>query len=123
MNERITQFDHAGKTIVYIDYSNLRAPEAAALTRELASADLSDLTELRILINATNSRASPESVAAMKDLISLAGQSDTSTALVKSAVFGLGTLGQIFLDGLRRVAATPMRAFSTHEEALAWLAE
>ena len=124
MNERITRFEHLGKTIVYVDYSDLKAPETIELTHQIGPAVIG-MTELRMLINSTNSRGSPESMAAMKEVIAQAarGASGGSTVLAKVATFGLGLLGNILFDGLGRVALIPMRAFLTRGEALAWLVE
>jgi hypothetical protein len=122
VEERITTILHRGKEILSVDYSDLGAKEVVELTHQLPAA-LEMITEVRILVDGTNSQGSLESMAAFKDLFEELGQSDVPKSSMKAAGLGASGLGKILFDGLVRLSPIPIRLFATKEEALNWLAE
>ena len=122
MDERITVIQHKGKEILCVDYSNLKAKESVELTEQLPEA-VDKISELRILVDGTNSQGSLESMAAFKGLFEELGQADVPKSGMRAAGLGASGLGKILFDGLVRLSPIPIRLFDTKEEALDWLAE
>jgi hypothetical protein len=119
MKERITQIQHKGKTLLVVDYSNLMPQQVIELTEQLPEAFRDMQGDLRLLIDATNTRGSLESMASLKKVVSSARRG----RFKKSACIGITGLASILLDGLNRVSAIPVRAFDSKAAALDWLAE
>lgn len=119
MQERISLIQHRGKGIVFLDYSNMTPPEVIDLTRLVPEALKAISGDLIVLVDATNTRGSLESMRALKDLLA----STKRGRLKKAACIGASGLGTVLLDGLSRVSPVPIKAFASKDAALDWLAE
>ncbi len=116
---RISQINHKGRNIFYIDFSNTKKQEEVFAVIEEASQYITSQKEnsLYLLTNLTNAFFNTTVKNRMNEYLV---QNKPYTK--KSAVFGMGGLIRILYNGLMRLTGRNVRSFETEEQAKDFLA-
>jgi hypothetical protein len=116
----IKYIQHKGKTILYIDYSNLtgeKAKDAIALLDEAAKEMRTWTQKGLVLSNFRNTKANTEFMSYAKKL----GKEVFAEKLRKSACIGITGVQSILLQAYNAFTEDKIAPFATEEEAKEWL--
>jgi hypothetical protein len=107
---------HQGKEILYVDYTGMTVEEVLNTIDEVTEFALKENRPLLRLSNVTG-------VYAIKEVVERAQQSGkrTNHLTIKRAAVGVTGAKKILLNTFNRVTGNNLKAFSTEEEAKAWL--
>ncbi len=107
------------RSIVFVDYTNLKADELVAEVDRVHREARSHLigTRTRVLVDVRGAMMSAEAVRALKE----STKSDRAM-IEKTAIVGITGVKRILADAIARFSGTNTKYFDTKEEAMEWLA-
>ncbi len=113
--------DHAGKKLLWVDFSRQIKEEDLLQTLEAAMGIIAQaLMPLRILVDIRGCNLPPRVMARAKELAT----PEATRKCERVAVIGVDSgIRRILLNAYTRTTGSPMRAFDTEEVALAHLTE
>jgi hypothetical protein len=120
MNDYLDRFQwiqHKGKSILYIDYSNLNISEyntATEAAQEFIIANGKD--DLLILTNMSNNHVTKKTLEKSKKTARI-----VQTYIKKNAVIGMTEIQGAFLDFISLFSEINIKSFSSMEQAKDWL--
>jgi hypothetical protein len=120
MNARLKHILYKGKTILYVDYSNMtgeQTKEAIAVLDEEANEMRTWTQKGLVLSDFRNSKANSEFIAYGKKL----GKEIFAEKVLKSACIGITGVQSILLQAYNAFSKDKIVPFSTEEEAKEWL--
>ena len=115
--ERVRFFQHARKDILFLDYDSCTPEEIFDMMDECVRIVTSQPpNSVLSLSDFTGGQFTREAVQRMKEVAAL-----DRPHVKRAAVVGLGSLPKVFHSAIEFFSARDFPAFSTREEALAWL--
>jgi len=114
---RVNIFEHNGKEIILVDFSDADEKKAVEIMEEGSKAIRSKPEgSLLTLTNVKNTRYNSETVKMMTDFVK-----GNKPHVKAAAVIGLSNIKKVILNALNQAAGRNIRAFSDEKEALNWL--
>jgi len=119
VSNRIRFFDHEGKRILLVDFSNCKAHEVEAITRRVPDfVTTQPLQSLLILTDFAGASFNRDALLAMKETAVF-----DKPFVKKSALIGTGSLPREFHEDMKSFSRRELPIFSSRKEALKWLVD
>jgi len=112
-------FDHEGKRILLVDFSNCKAHEVEAITRKVPDyVTTQPLRSVLVLTDFAGASFDRDALLVMKETAVF-----DKPYVKKSALIGTGSLPPEFYEDMKNFSRRELPIFTSREEALKWLVD
>ena len=119
VSNRIRFFDHEGKRILLVDFSNCKAHEVEAITRKVPDyVTTQPLRSVLVLTDFAGASFDRDALLVMKETAVF-----DKPYVKKSALIGTESLPREFYEDMKTFSRRELPTFSSREEAQKWLVE